>query len=65
MRRITLVTWLVHHGAPPGLNEDLAELGEVGLKSGIRNIGGSIATGGPAARNQPVSDALIAFTLTP
>src|SRR5438309_4921980 len=29
---------------PLGLNEELAELGEVGLKSGIRNIGGSIAT---------------------
>ena len=27
-----------------GTNEELAELGEVGLKSGIRNIGGSIAT---------------------
>src|ERR1041384_1876496 len=29
---------------PLGINEELAELGEVGLKSGIRNIGGSIAT---------------------
>jgi glucose dehydrogenase len=111
------VAWSV----PLGLNEELAELGDVGLKSGIRNIGGSIATasglvfigatvdrrfrafdaktgkelwvtelpangnatpitymgkdgaqyvviaaagGGPAARNQPVSDALIAYKLT-
>ena len=105
---------------PLGTNEELAELGEVGLKSGIRNIGGSIATasglvfigatvdhrfrafdaktgkelwvadlpangnatpitymgkdgaqyvlipaggGGPAARGQRVSDALVAFKL--
>src|SRR5204863_113498 len=34
------IAWSV----PLGINEDLAELGEVGLKSGIRNIGGSIAT---------------------
>jgi quinoprotein glucose dehydrogenase len=27
-----------------GLNEPLAELGEVGLKSGTQNLGGSIAT---------------------
>src|SRR5436190_12567818 len=35
------IAWSV----PLGINEDLAELGEIGLKSGIRNIGGSIATG--------------------
>jgi quinoprotein glucose dehydrogenase len=29
---------------PLGINEDFAELGDVGVKSGIRNIGGSIAT---------------------
>jgi glucose dehydrogenase/type 1 glutamine amidotransferase len=34
------IAWSV----PLGINEELAELGEVGLKSGIRNIGGSIAT---------------------
>src|SRR5205814_8542447 len=34
------IAWSV----PLGINEDLAELGEIGLKSGIRNIGGSIAT---------------------
>jgi len=34
------IAWSV----PLGTNEELAELGEVGLKSGIRNIGGSIAT---------------------
>ena len=34
------IAWSV----PLGLNEELAELGEVGLKSGIRNIGGSLAT---------------------
>ena len=36
------IAWSV----PLGINEELAELGEVGLKSGIRNIGGSIATAG-------------------
>jgi len=36
------IAWSV----PLGLNEELAELGEVGLKSGIRNIGGSLATAG-------------------
>ena len=103
-----------------GIDEELAELGEVGLKAGIRNIGGSIATasglvfigatvdhkfrafdaktgkelwvtdlpangnatpmtymgkdgaqyvvipaggGGPAARGQRISDALVAFKL--
>ena len=35
------IAWSV----PLGINEDLAELGEVGLKSGVRNIGGSITTG--------------------
>ena len=111
------IAWSV----PLGINEDLAELGDVGLKSGIRNIGGSIATasglvfigatvdrrfrafdaksgkelwvtelpangfatpitymgkdgaqyvviaaagGGPAARNMPVSDAVIAYKLS-
>jgi glucose dehydrogenase len=34
------IAWSV----PLGLNEELAELGEPGLKSGIRSIGGSIAT---------------------
>jgi quinoprotein glucose dehydrogenase len=29
-----------------GINENLAELGEVGLKTGTRNLGGSIATAG-------------------
>jgi len=110
------IAWTV----PLGINEELVELGEVGLKSGIRNIGGSIATasglvfigatvdhkfrafdaktgkelwiadlpangnatpitymgkdgsqyvvipaggGGPAARGQRVSDALVAFKL--
>jgi len=36
------IAWSV----PLGLNEELAELGEVGLNSGIRNIGGSLATAG-------------------
>jgi len=36
------IAWSV----PLGINEDFAELGEVGIKSGIRNIGGSIATAG-------------------
>jgi quinoprotein glucose dehydrogenase len=110
------IAWSV----PLGFNEELKELGEVGLKSGIRNIGGSIATasglvfigatvdqkfrafdaktgkelwvadlpangnstpitymgkdgaqyvvipaggGGPAARGQQISDALVAFRL--
>jgi outer membrane protein assembly factor BamB len=34
------IAWSV----PLGLNESLAELGEIGLKTGIKNIGGSIAT---------------------
>ena len=34
------IAWSV----PLGINQELAELGEVGLNSGIRNIGGSIAT---------------------
>jgi quinoprotein glucose dehydrogenase len=34
------IAWSV----PLGINEELKELGEAGLKSGIRNIGGSIAT---------------------
>jgi quinoprotein glucose dehydrogenase len=29
-----------------GINENLAELGDVGLKTGTRNLGGSIATAG-------------------
>jgi glucose dehydrogenase len=36
------IAWSV----PLGINQELAELGEVGLKSGIRNIGGSVATAG-------------------
>ena len=40
-------------------------VGDVGLKSGIRNTGGSIATAsGAAARIMPVSDAVIAYTLS-
>ncbi len=111
------IAWSV----PLGIDEDLAELGEAGLRAGIRNIGGSIATasglvfigatvdhkfrafdaktgkelwgtdlpangnatpitymgkdgaqyvvipaggGGPAARGQRISDALVAFKLT-
>jgi quinoprotein glucose dehydrogenase len=110
------IAWSV----PLGINQELAEFGEVGLRSGTRNIGGSITTasglvfigatvdqrfrafdaktgkelwvtelpangnatpitymgkdgaqyvviaaagGGPAARGQPVSDALIAYKL--
>ena len=34
------IAWSV----PLGINEELAEFGDAGLKSGIRNIGGSIAT---------------------
>ena len=34
------IAWSV----PLGINEDLKELGDVGLKTGVRNIGGSIAT---------------------
>jgi quinoprotein glucose dehydrogenase len=111
------IAWSV----PLGYNTALAELGEVGVKTGVPNIGGSVATatglvfigatidrqfrafdarsgkelwvtdlpanahstpttymgkdgsqyvvvaaagGGPAARNQPVSDALVAFKLS-
>ena len=35
------IAWSV----PLGINESLAELGQVGLKSGLPNVGGSIATG--------------------
>src|SRR6185369_5475623 len=112
------IAWSV----PLGLHEDLKELGDVRLKAGVRNIGGSIATasglvfigatvdrrfrafdaktgkelwvtelpangnatpitymgkdgaqyvviaaggGGPAARNMPVSDSVVAFKLGP
>ena len=34
------IAWSV----PLGVNESLAELGQVGLKSGLPNVGGSIAT---------------------